>query len=112
MTGIDRANGAAIGGWPHVLQSIGDILTTPIGSRVMRREYGSDLPELVGRPMTQETIIQVYAATATAIATWEPRFELTGVQIAKADHTGALSILISGTYEGDRVDGVVPMEQE
>ena len=112
MTGIDRGEGAALDGWPHVLQSIGVILTTPIGSRVMRREFGSDLPKMIGRPMTEQTIIEVYAATAAAIATWEPRFELTGVEIQKSDHTGALSVFIAGVYEGDRVDGVVPMEQQ
>ena len=111
MAGLDRGSMAPREGWAHVLQSIEDILTTPIGTRVMRREYGSDLPLLVGRPMTPENVLLVYAATALAIAAWEPRFRLTGVEIEKADVTGALSLRIGGVYEGDRVTGRVPVER-
>lgn len=111
MPGLDRETMAARGGWDHVLQSIGDILTTPVGTRVMRREYGSDLPLLVGRPMTADNILAVYAATALAIAAWEPRFALTGVEIEDADRSGRLGLRISGVYEGDRVTGRVPVER-
>ena len=31
----------------QIRQSIQDILTTPIGSRIMRRNYGSLLPQLI-----------------------------------------------------------------
>jgi phage baseplate assembly protein W len=56
-------------------------------------------------------VLLVYAATALAIAAWEPRFRLTGVEIEKADVTGALSLRIGGVYEGDRVTGRVPVER-
>ena len=35
----------------HIKQSIADILLTPIGSRIQRRDYGSRMPELIDRPM-------------------------------------------------------------
>lgn len=35
---MDRTTGKAIGELAHLRQSVGDILTTPIGSRVMRHE--------------------------------------------------------------------------
>ena len=31
----------------HLNQSIADILTTPIGTRVMRPDYGSNIPRLI-----------------------------------------------------------------
>lgn len=34
---MNRSTGAALATSAHISQSIGDILTTPIGSRVMRR---------------------------------------------------------------------------
>jgi phage baseplate assembly protein W len=41
MQGMNRNTGRKLSGVDHLRQSIVDILTTPIGSRVMRRDYGS-----------------------------------------------------------------------
>ncbi|MBS3019175.1 hypothetical protein DJFAAGMI_01915 [Comamonas sp. PE63] len=60
----------------HISQSITDILTTPIGSRVMRRGYGSFIPQLVDQPMTPANILRLQAATAQAIMKHEPRTRL------------------------------------
>lgn len=108
-TGLNATTGRTLSGWPHVVQSIRDILTTPVGSRVMRREYGSELPLLVDRPMTQRVVLAVYAATAVAIARWEDRFELTGVELQKADAQGGLTLAIYGRYQGDRVSADIDM---
>ena len=106
---MDRYSGAPIEGWPEVRQSIAVILTTPIGSRVMRREFGSELMDLIDRPMTGEVILAVYAATAQAIARWEPRFELTGVKLAQPTAEGSLSLSLMGTYRGDVVTADIPL---
>ena len=42
-SGMNAGSGHAITDNEHIAQSIGDILLTPIGSRVMRRAYGSQL---------------------------------------------------------------------
>lgn len=47
---MNRETGAAIGELAHIKKCITDILTTRIGTRVMHREYGSLLPELVAPP--------------------------------------------------------------
>ncbi|EDJ4804012.1 baseplate assembly protein, partial [Salmonella enterica] len=39
--GMNRNTGLAISDSEHIGQSMRDILLTPVGSRVMRREYGS-----------------------------------------------------------------------
>lgn len=39
MNGISATTGRPLSGIDHLRQSIRDILTTPIGSRVMRRLY-------------------------------------------------------------------------
>ncbi len=104
---MERWEGGPLAGWPAVLQSIATILTTPIGSRVMRREFGSDLPDLVDRPMTSDVILAIYAATAGAIARWEPRFRLTGVRLMEASAGGTFGIELRGDYDGRSVNGEV-----
>lgn len=67
----------------HLRQSIRDILSTPIGSRVLRRSYGSRLSELVDRPYSSGLRLEVIAATAEAIATWEPRISVKNVSLSQ-----------------------------
>ena len=76
-------------------QSISDILSTPKGSRVMRRDYGSDLPRLLDAPMNGETQVDVFAAAAEALALWEPRMRLIRVSIAAAT-AGKVDLLLVG----------------
>ena len=59
---MNRETGGAISTVEHIGQSISDILTTRLGTRVMRREYGSLLPELVDQPFNDVTRLRVYAA--------------------------------------------------
>lgn len=73
MIGMDRTTGALLSGDAHLAQSIGDILTTPLGTRVMRRDYGSLLPELLDRPANAATLLLMVMASAIAIGRWEPR---------------------------------------
>jgi len=42
--GMHRDTVRAITDADHIRQSMSDILRTPVGSRVMRRDYGSPLP--------------------------------------------------------------------
>ncbi len=100
MLGMDRLSGAPLDGDAHLAQSIGDILSTPIGSRVMRRDYGSMLFELIDRPLNAATRLQLFAATAIALARWEPRLRLTRVGLSRAGADGHVAIDI----EGQRVD--------
>lgn len=73
---MDKYTGEKISETDHIRQSISDILTTPIGSRVMRRDYGSRLYELIDRPITAATILQIAAASVMAIKRWEHRIEV------------------------------------
>lgn len=104
MQGTDRSSGKSIDGTAHLAQSIADILTTPIGSRVMRRDYGSLLPSLIDAPFHATTRIRLYAATAAALMRWEPRIKLTRVGMATGDAPGAVVV----TVEGTRTDTPAP----
>lgn len=96
--GLHRETGRPLTDWDHVVQSIIIILTTRVGSRVMRREFGSEVPALVDRPMTPKVILAIYAAAANALRRWEPRFRLTRCEIAQASVTGQLHLIIYGDY--------------
>ncbi|WP_417842027.1 GPW/gp25 family protein [Terasakiella sp.] len=103
MKGINSKTGKSLSGLDHLRQSIVDILTTPIGSRVMRRTYGSRLPELVDAPINKQTLLDMYAATAQALKKWEPRFSLQNVQAVSAA-PGKLTISLTGKYLPDGVE--------
>lgn len=110
MLGTNKTTGKPLGGLDHLRQSIHDILTTPLGSRVMRRDYGSRLFQLVDAPLNRGTILELYAATAQAIAKWEPRFAVQKVTIIDAT-PGSVTIDVTGLYKPDgktiTLDGIV-----
>jgi uncharacterized protein len=99
MIGVS-STGRPLSGIEHLRQSIRDILTTRIGTRVMCRDYGSRLPELIDKPVNTVFTVDVYAATAEALAQWEPRFELTKVSIVEAS-AGRVVISLKGIYKAD-----------
>ena len=92
MNGVSATTGKALAGTEHLRQSVADILTTPLGSRVMRRDYGSLIPELIDQPLNRATVLRLYAATAHALVRWEPRLKLGAVLLSKTDAGYSLSI--------------------
>lgn len=98
MQGIDNLTGKALAGQAHLQQSIRDILTTPIGTRVMRRDYGSKLFQLTDRPTTKALLIDLYAATAEALDRWEPRLRLTRVRADTPDGSGKVVLTLEGIH--------------
>lgn len=95
MLGMDRNTGREISGGAHLKQSITDILTTPIGSRVMRRDYGSRLFEKIDKPINGDLIAEIYSDIVEALDTWESRVEVTNVSVVSADK-GELIIDLEG----------------
>lgn len=110
MLGTSATTGKPLSGVEHLRQSIRDILTTPIGSRVMRREYGSQLFSLVDAPLNRSGVMDLIAATADALDRWEPRIQVTKVT-PSSDGEGRVSISLEGIYLPDgqavSIDGIV-----
>ncbi|MDA5192792.1 GPW/gp25 family protein [Govanella unica] len=100
MTGMDRSTGGGLNEETHLRQSITDILTTPIGGRVARRDYGSLLPDLIDQPVTAATGLRLYAATALALSRWEKRLRLTRITMTSGSRAGAIILIL----EGQRTD--------
>ena len=100
MIGMDRHTGLPISGLDHLQQSIEDILTTPLGSRLMRPEYGSTIRRFVDMPVSEGWKSAVQAEAARALKRWEPRLDLARVQVLSVLN-GRITFRLSGTYLGD-----------
>ncbi|TDB60738.1 GPW/gp25 family protein [Photorhabdus khanii] len=96
--GMNRQTGRSLTDLAHVRQSVSDILSTPVGSRVERRTYGSLLPELIDWPQNAALRLQVMAASYTAISRWEPRINLTSITI-DTRQDGKMTVDIAGHYQ-------------
>lgn len=82
MAGVDRHTGRPIGNLASALQSVETILSTRIGARVMRREFGAGIAELLGRAATPRLFAAFQMLIATAIDLWEPRFRVRRVSVS------------------------------
>lgn len=98
--GMNRDTGAAITDTEHIRQSVRDILITPEGSRIGRREYGSLLSVLIDQPQNDVVRLQVMAAIYTALSRWEPRIRLSSLNITSA-FDGSMVVELTG----QRADG-------
>lgn len=106
--GMDATSGLSISGEAHLRQSERDILTTPVGSRVMRRDYGSRVPFLIDGPQGGSRIADVVAAGADALIAWEPRAVITKVAVFEVD-AGRVAVDLHQRVSGRelKLEGVV-----
>jgi uncharacterized protein len=98
MAGMDRTTGRWIGGWQHTSQSLRDIVSTPLETRVLRRMYGADDDAIQDKPINAHVITTAVMATAIPVARWEPRVELSRVAIFAASVVGRLGLAMHVTY--------------
>lgn len=100
MRGTNALTGRELDGKDHLRQSITDILNTRIGSRVMLRDYGSDVPNLIDRPANDELPVDFYVAVADALQRWEPRIKLREAAMIKLGD-GVIEFSLTGNYLPD-----------
>jgi uncharacterized protein len=97
MQGMNINTGEVISDIGHLKQSITNILTTPKGSRVMRRDYGSRLFSRIDAPIGGDIIAEIYSDIVEALFDYEPRFELKKVSVVSCDK-GQLILDLEGKY--------------
>jgi len=97
MNGMQVTTGKANEGTDHLVQSIADILGTPLGSRLMLRDYGSLIFDLIDQPINAATTMLLRAATVVALRRWDPRIKVDRVSLSGAVAQGSLVITVSGT---------------
>lgn len=111
--GMNASTGRAISGTAHLAQSIADILTTRVGTRVERRQYGSNVPDYIDAPMTAVQRTRMYGAAAAALLRWEPRLKLARIQLlpdtASAGMQGRAQFAVDLQLETGAVQLEVPV---
>lgn len=91
MAGIDRQTGRVISGLDSAYQGVEVTLGTRLASRVMRREFGGGIVELLGRSLTPPLFAAWRQLVATAIDLWEPRFK-----VRRVGYTGTVEEIRRG----------------
>ncbi|MEY1236071.1 GPW/gp25 family protein [Providencia manganoxydans] len=101
-TGMNRTNGKAISDIEHIRQSVRDILMTPVGSRIMRRNYGSLLSELLDHAQNPAIKLQLMSACYTALMRWEPRILITRIYLSSTETAKITLDIEATTQDGDQ----------
>lgn len=96
MNGMDRETGKPLAGTDHLKQSIADILGTPLGTRLGRREYGSMLPQLLDQPNNELGRLRIYAATALALLRQEGRARISRVTLSAGAEPQQAIVTVAG----------------
>ncbi|MAA97777.1 MAG: baseplate assembly protein [Stappia sp.] len=100
-TGISATTGRVLTGWDHCVQSLAKILTTRFNSRVMRRDFGSRVPDLQDANANERTLLELYVAIAEAVedpVNGEPGFRLRTIELAAGGRSGRFVFLLEGDY--------------
>lgn len=90
----DQNTGRAIGELEHIRQSIRDIITTPLGSRVMRPDYGCSLLDYVDGKIGPTNELRISQAVHSALEKWERRVRVLRTEVADFTVDGHFSIFV------------------
>ena len=89
----------------HVYESIWNILTTPIGSRFMRREFGSKLYDVPFEPQNEATITLINYFIVEAVERWEKRVKVQSSDIIYNKKEGQVIVSISVWFINQQEEG-------
>lgn len=107
--GLNATTGGTISDDDHIRQSIADILATPLGSRIQRRDYGSRIPDLLSFPIPL-ILMPLIGATAMAIQKFEPRVIVSSIVPSVEDMSGKLVLTMElFKVDGGKLSMVVPV---
>ena len=93
---MSRETGQPLTEVEHIKQSLADLISTPIGSRVMRRGYGTQLANLLDQPTSEALFLKCYSTIYTAILLWEPRIEISRLYASEVSQ-GKTVLNLEGT---------------
>lgn len=79
--GSSKAGIVDVDGRELVVQSIRQIIGTILGSRVMRRDFGSRIHDIPFEPADESTVVLVRHFIIEAVTRWEKRVRLTSLSV-------------------------------
>ncbi|MDH1550999.1 phage baseplate protein [Pseudomonas juntendi] len=99
MIGIDSNTGATLDDWPQFVQRATRVLTTPLGTRQKRPNFGCGMLDLLGRNLgddllilAQAKVVEAFYNSANGITDFTPE-----VVVAAREGAG-LRIRIAGVW--------------
>lgn len=102
MIGLSRYTGQPLRGWALFTELAEDALSTALGSREKRRDYGSQLPALLSQPQSDSLLMQAQIHAAEAFShppnNLSHLFQPSRIQASRTP-TG-LRLQIHGDYTG------------
>jgi hypothetical protein len=98
--GAERGEVAMTGGIEDIRQSLGIILGTALGERLMRPDFGSSLEDQVFNAMNASMLSYVENLVKTAILYHEPRIDADQIAVTPDQPAGRLDIKISYVVRG------------
>jgi len=108
--GMQRDSGLALTDRDHIRQSVRDILLTPQGSRVMRRNYGSLLSMLIDQPQNEALRLQIMSACYVALLQWEPRIALDSISY-QPGFDGRMVVALQGSLSQSPFSLSIPVSE-
>lgn len=112
--GMDQHTGRKITGLEELKQRISRLFKTRKGALLIRRDYGSNLPELIDGKVNDDYRLDIFAETAAALA--DPanelvdEFKLHRTHLNADIETGVVSLDLDGEYLVDgqivRLEGI------
>lgn len=107
---MSRENGKKLLVIDHIRQSLADLISTPIGSRVMRRNYGTLVANLIDQPTSEALILKCYSTIYSATLLWEPRIQINQMNIGQINQ-GKTELTIEATLveTGENVNLNIPV---
>lgn len=93
---IDPDTGAYVSGWPRIQKSIICILTTQLGTRLMRLGWGSNFLDIQDKPLNAEVLTLGIYRAAYFINKYEPEFRVTSINIGGTPQAGYIQIDVTG----------------
>lgn len=107
---MSRETGKQLTEIEHIKQSLADLISTPIGSRLMRRRYGTKLANLLDQPTSEALFLKCYSTIYTAILLWEPRVEISRLYVSEVNQ-GKTVLNLEGTIvqSGESLNMNIPL---
>lgn len=111
-SGTDRITGRLITGVPYLWQRLSDVISTPVGALVGRREFGSRMFEVLDRNVDGDFFMDAFVRLAEAVnnkANGLDDFRLSTMRIEKpaANH---IELILAGDLLDDGVRVSVELE--
>ncbi|MBB4835467.1 GPW/gp25 family protein [Acinetobacter schindleri] len=107
---MSRETGQQLTEIEHIKQSLADLISTPIGSRLMRRRYGTKLANLLDQPTSEALFLKCCSTIYTAILLWEPRVEISRLYVSEVNQ-GKTVLNLEGTIvqSGESLNMNIPL---